>query len=234
MYGGTRRCSSDSWCTSHLTQSTNSRRLTAYVYEEDYVKLPLLKIWICRAHKKTGSPLLRSTKVQVSNRPHPVSPLSLSFPTPQRLKLVLGNNHSSLRLPLPLCHRPRRRHSPPLPPSRPIPRIIHISHLPAQSRAVHELSTEPTEDIMNARLFVVTMNRVLSYQASGGSGGSATVADEVGSGLGCATTDWQNSDIVVARDEAIYIRGIDGRGACYAFELEGQSLSLLAITFPPI
>ena len=190
-----------------------------------------------------GSPLLRSTKVQVSNCPHPVSPLSLSFPTLQQLKLVLGNNHSSLHLPLPLCHWPQRQHSPPLPPPQPIPRIIHISHLPAQSCTVHELSTEPiiklgfrepTEDIMNTRLFVVTMNRVLSYLASGGSRGSAMVVDEVGSGLGCATTDWQNSDIVVARDEAIYICGIDGRGACYAFELEGQFLSLLAITFPPI
>ena len=86
---------------------------------------------------------------------------------------------------------------------------------------------------MNARLFVVTMNRVLSYQASGGSGGSATVVDEVGSGLGCATTDWQNSDIVVARDEAIYIRGIDGRGACYALNLKVSLSPCLPSPFLP-
>ena len=79
--------------------------------------------------------------------------------------------------PLPPCHRPRRRHSLPLPPPRPVPRIIHICHLPAQPRTVHESPTEPitglgfrepTEDIMNTRLFVVTTNRVLWYQASGG------------------------------------------------------------------
>ena len=66
--------------------------------------------------------------------------------------------------PLPPCHRLRRRHSLPLPPPRPVPRIIHICHLPAQPRTVHESPTEPitglgfrepTEDIMNARLFVV-------------------------------------------------------------------------------
>jgi hypothetical protein len=80
---------------------------------------------------------------------------------------------------------------------------------------------------VNAHLFVVTTNRVLSYQASGrGSGGSATVVDEVGSGLGCATMDWKKRDIVVARDEAIYICGIDGRGACYAYE------GLLSLCFP--
>jgi hypothetical protein len=66
---------------------------------------------------------------------------------------------------------------------------------------------------------VVTTNRVLSYQASGrGSGGAPTVVDEVGCGLGCATMDWHAKDIVVARDEAIYICGTDGRGACYAYE----------------
>jgi hypothetical protein len=65
-------------------------------------------------------------------------------------------------------------------------------------------------------LFVVTINRVLSYQASGR--GSATVVDEVGCALGCATMDWRARDIVVARDEAIYICGSDGRGTCYAYE----------------
>ena len=39
---------------------------------------------------------------------------------------------------------------------------------------------------------------------------------------------------MVARDEAIYIYSIDGRRACYASDLEGQSLSLLPITFPLI
>jgi len=95
-----------------------------------------------------------------------------------------------------------------------------------KTRTVHESPTEPitglgfkepTEENPNLSLFVVTINRVLSYVASG-RGGSATVVDEVGCGLGCATMDWRARDIVIARDEAIYLCGVDGRGPCYAYE----------------
>jgi hypothetical protein len=68
-------------------------------------------------------------------------------------------------------------------------------------------------------LYVVTTNRVLSYLASGrGDGASATMVDEIGTGLGCTTMDSQAKDIIVARDEAIYRCGIEGRGPCYAYE----------------
>jgi vacuolar protein sorting-associated protein 11 len=82
-------------------------------------------------------------------------------------------------------------------------------------RTVHESLTEPitglgfkevTDEFLNLYLFVVTINRVLSFQASGKvSGGPPTIADEVGCALGCVTMDWRAKDIVVARDEAIYI-----------------------------
>lgn len=95
-------------------------------------------------------------------------------------------------------------------------------------RVVHESPTEPvtglgfreaTDDNLNIYLFIVTINRVLAYQVSGkGSGGTPTAVDEVGCGLGCAAMDWHAKDVVVARDEAIYICGIEGRGACYAYE----------------
>lgn len=99
-------------------------------------------------------------------------------------------------------------------------------------RVVHESPTEPitglgfkepTEDNANIYLFIVTINSVLVYQASGkGSGGAPTAVDEVGCGLGCATMDWRAKDMVVARDEAIYICGTEGRGACYAYEGESH------------
>ena len=83
---------------------------------------------------------------------------------------------------------------------------------------------EPTEDSLG-HLYVVTINRVLSYAASSrGASGPATVVDEIGTGLGCTTMDSQAKDIIVARDEAIYLCGIDGRGACYAYE--GTTLHL--------
>ena len=36
--------------------------------------------------------------------------------------------------------------------------------------------------------------------------------------------DWERRDMVVARDEAIYVYGPEGRGACYAYE--GEALGL--------
>lgn len=82
-------------------------------------------------------------------------------------------------------------------------------------------STPNTGDKSDAllHLFIVTTNRVLSYVASGkGSGNTPTVVDEVGCGLGSAAMDPRAKEMVVARDEAIYMCGPDGRGACYAYE----------------
>lgn len=58
--------------------------------------------------------------------------------------------------------------------------------------------------------------------------------DEVGAGLGCAVMDWHARDIVVARDEAVYICGVEGRGACFAYEgqfLVSRDLGMIFIHF---
>lgn len=68
-------------------------------------------------------------------------------------------------------------------------------------------------------LFIVTINRVLCYTAAGrGSGAAPTVVDEVGCALGCAVMDPMAREMIVARDEAIYLCGSEGRGACFAYE----------------
>jgi vacuolar protein sorting-associated protein 11 len=95
-------------------------------------------------------------------------------------------------------------------------------------RTIHESPTEPitglgfkelTLESPNLYLFIVTTNRILGYQVSGsGSGTTPSVLDEVGCGLGCATMDGDKKDIIVARDEAIYVCGVDGRGPGYAYE----------------
>ena len=73
--------------------------------------------------------------------------------------------------------------------------------------------TEKKDDLY---LFIV---RVLSYQASGRVVGSnPSIVDEVGAGLGCAAMNWHKSDIVVAREEAVYVCAVEGRGTCYAYE----------------
>ncbi|KAJ6626828.1 hypothetical protein B0H10DRAFT_2210720 [Mycena sp. CBHHK59/15] len=106
---------------------------------------------------------------------------------------------------------------------RHIDQSIHNNTALLKPRTVHESPTEPITGLGFSEthaLFVVTTNRVLSYQVSGpGSGsGKATVVDDIGCGLGCAAMDWRGHDVVVARDEAIYVCGVDGRGACYAYE----------------
>jgi hypothetical protein len=80
-------------------------------------------------------------------------------------------------------------------------------------------TAEDKADRENLHLFIVTTNRVLCYLAAGkGSGATPTVVDEVGCGLGCAAMDGRAREMVVARDEAIYMCAPDGRGACYAVE----------------
>ena len=49
-------------------------------------------------------------------------------------------------------------------------------------------------------------------------GSNPSIVDEVGAGLGCAAMDWHKRDIVVAREEAVYVCGVEGRGTCYAYE----------------
>ena len=183
--------------------------------EEDNVRHPLLKIWDLQATDKkssTKSPLLlRSVKVQSGNRPHPVSTIALTASLSylavgladgtvllyRHLDQSIFNGSTSLT-------------------SVPKPRVI----LDGAADAVTGLGfREPTADNPNVHLFIVTLNQVLAYQVTGkGSGGTPAAVDEVGCALGCAVMDQASKDIVVARDEALYVCGIDGRGACYAYE----------------
>ena len=155
--------------------------------------------------------LLRSAKVQSGNRPHPVATIAL---TANLSHLVIGLADGTVLL---------YRH---------LDQSIYngstsLTALP-KARVVHDGASdpvtglgfrEPTHDSPNVYLFIVTINRVLMYQVSGkGQGGTPTAVDEVGCALGCATMDQDAREIVVARDEAIYLCGVDGRGACYAYE----------------
>jgi hypothetical protein len=122
--------------------------------------------------------------------------------------------------------------------SIPKPRTIHESPTepitglgfrePTSSSAVadtqtnghtHDKDKDKDREKDNLYLFIVTTSRVLSYQASGRVVGSnPSIVDEVGAGLGCAVMDWHKRDVVVAREEAVYVCGVEGRGTCYAYE----------------
>ncbi|KAG8980805.1 hypothetical protein FRB90_007479, partial [Tulasnella sp. 427] len=63
-----------------VTHMAESKGILISLGEEDKFRTPLLKIWdLDHYDKKTGSPiLLRSTKLQVGTKPHPVSTMALS------------------------------------------------------------------------------------------------------------------------------------------------------------
>ncbi|CBQ68432.1 related to PEP5-vacuolar biogenesis protein [Sporisorium reilianum SRZ2] len=121
-------------------------------------------------------------------------------------------------------------------------------------------STAPPSAV---HLFIVTLSRVLRYVVVGkGAGGSPAVLDDVGGALGCAAvipprpaiasaaaisaiapgSQAQSSPgsagkMVIARDEAIYVIGQEGREACFAYEGPKSSIHLSAsqvvIVSPP-
>jgi hypothetical protein len=113
--------------------------------------------------------------------------------------------------------------------SLPRARVVHESPEPITGLGFHEPSSLPTNTTSRApenektsgqiSLLIVTTNRVLVASTSA-KGGDARTIDEMGCGLGCAAMDWDRREMIVARDEAVYVYGAEGRGACYAYEGE--------------
>ncbi|KZT00051.1 uncharacterized protein LAESUDRAFT_816725 [Laetiporus sulphureus 93-53] len=200
--------------------------------EEDTARHPFLKVWdLEHSDKKTGAPvLLRSTKVQSGSRPHPVTTIALSE-TLSHLAIGLGDGTVLL-----YRHLDQSVFS----------GSTSLTSLP-KARVIFESPTEPItglgfcepdEDTPNMYLFIVTLNRVLTYQVSGkGHGAAPTVVSEVGCGLGCATMDLHARNMIVAKDEAIFICGTDSRGSSYAYEGQKASihthLTYVVIVSPP-
>ncbi|TDL21592.1 hypothetical protein BD410DRAFT_789710 [Rickenella mellea] len=214
-----------------VTHMVDRDGILVTVGEEESTPQPLLKIWDLRKLNKTSTPkLLRSIKLQHGNRPHPVSTVALSSSLSH---LAIGLADGTVLL---FRHIDQSIFSGSTSlTALPKPRIIHES----PTEPITGLGfREPTEESQHLFLFIVTINRVLCYQASGrGSGGTPVVVDEVGAGLGCAVMDWRQRNIIVARDEAIYMCSTDGRGPSVAYEGHKSSvhthLNYLIIVSPP-
>ena len=90
---------------------------------------------------------------------------------------------------------------------------------PITGLGFREKGASDTDESQHLHLFVTTTNRVLSFQVSGrGSGSGPRTVDDVGANLDCAVVDWHFRDLIVARDEAIYLYSADGRGPSLAYE----------------
>jgi hypothetical protein len=111
--------------------------------------------------------------------------------------------------------------------SLPKARVIHESPEPITGlgfreplpSAISATTSKVPDDSAQISLFIVTTNKVLCAPVSG-RGGETKVIDELGSGLGCAVMDWDKQNMIVARDEAIYLYDTKNRGPCYAYEGE--------------
>ncbi|KAG2351149.1 hypothetical protein BDR07DRAFT_1476106 [Suillus spraguei] len=171
---------------------------------------------------RTQAPvLLRSSKVQPSNKPHPVSCFALSS-TLSFLAIGLADGTVLLY-----------RHL-----DQSLSSASSLTALP-KTRTIHESSPNLSQaSDNNLHLFIVTTNSVYLYHVSGkGSGGSSVLLDDIGCGLGCAVMDWRAEKIVLARDEAVYGYGLQGREPPYAYEGYKSSihthLNYVIVVSPP-
>lgn len=205
--------------------------------EEDAVRGSLLKIWdLGKTDKRNQAPvLLRSSKVQPSNKPHPVSCFALSSAL-SFLAIGLADGTVLLYRHLDQSLSPTGSLT-----ALPKTRTIHESSPePITGLGFRELPNPTNADVKdnNLHLFIVTTNSVNVYHVSGkGSGGSSVLLDDIGCGLGCAVMDWRAEKIVLARDEAVYAYGLQGREPPYAYEGYKSSihthLNYVIVVSPP-
>ena len=112
----------------------------------------------------------------------------------------------------------------------------------AKQRTVFE-SEEPITGIEfregpNTTLYIATTGRILTLTITGkGQGQPAKNLEDTGCGVGCMTVDKETKDVIVVRDDAIYIYGATGRGPSFAYEGPKQLVSTfgnyLALVSPP-
>ncbi|KIM33614.1 hypothetical protein M408DRAFT_310067 [Serendipita vermifera MAFF 305830] len=213
----------------HVTHMDEKRGILITLIEEVGVRYPIIKVWDLEHTSKTSGtpPLLRSAKIQHGAAPHPVSCIALSSGL-SHLAIGLGDGtvlfmrgidqylfSSSNQQ---LHHLPK-------------PKTIHqgvstdsVTGLgfrePCASEAPEDAGSE------NLYLFIVTLSQTFSYQVTGkGTGYPPVVVDELGAENGCAAMNTKATDMILAREEAIYLENIDGRGSSSA--LEGPKTSML-------
>ncbi|KAJ3078590.1 Vacuolar protein sorting-associated protein 11 [Quaeritorhiza haematococci] len=87
-----------------------------------------------------------------------------------------------------------------------------------KQKVIHEGSACITEG-KTTTLYIVTLAKILSCVTSSKEV-TTTTLDDQGCDFGCAiaTPQEQNQEMVIARKEAIYFYGLDGRGPCFIFD----------------
>ncbi|KAL8943030.1 MAG: hypothetical protein Q9216_001318 [Gyalolechia sp. 2 TL-2023] len=186
---------------------------------EDLLNEPLLKVWaLDKPDKKTGGPkCLSSLSIQNGRKQFPISAFAALHNLSQ---LAVGFANGSVT----------------------VVRGDLINDRGAKQRTVFE-SEEPItgvefRDGSTTTLYLATTGRILTLTINGrGQGQPAKNLEDNGCGVGCMTVDSESGDIVVARNDAIYFYGLNGRGPSYAYEGPKQLVNVfgtfVALVTPP-
>ncbi|EXJ94412.1 hypothetical protein A1O1_02806 [Capronia coronata CBS 617.96] len=201
----------------HLRQLPNTPILVTI--SENLSSDPLLKVWaLDKTEKKTGAPrCLCTIAVQNGRRQFPVSALVVLDDLSQA---AVGFANGSVT----------------------VIRGDFVHDRGTRQRTVFE-SEDPVTGLEVRQgpvkvLYIATTAKICSLIISGkGQGQPVRTVDNRGCNVGCMTQDVEGEDIVVAREDAIYYYGPNGRGPSYAFEGPKKAVKMykeyVAIVCPP-
>ncbi|POS86620.1 vacuolar protein sorting protein-like protein [Erysiphe pulchra] len=188
--------------------------------QEDVTNEPVLKVWtLNKPVKKTGLPTCQSTlSIQNGRKPFPITSVAIMEDLSQ---LAVGFGNGSVT----------------------IVRGDLIHDRGAKQRTVFE-SEEPItgleirDESRTMTLYISTTSRIVKLIIMGrGQGQTARTVEDTGCAVGCMTLDKNNSDIIIAREDAIYYYAVDGRGPCYAYDgpknLVATFKDYVALASPP-
>ncbi|KAA8913233.1 hypothetical protein FN846DRAFT_902926 [Sphaerosporella brunnea] len=227
----------------HLKQIEGSSLLVTI--SEDLSSEPVLKVWaLDKVEKKTGDPkCLSSLTVNNGRKQYPATAFAA---TPSLSLLAVGFANGSITLIKgDLIHDRGTRQRIIFESEEPITNLC-FSPPSDSGRGQRHAPPIPGND-GGETLYVSTTARVLTLQTHGKAVGQPRVLESQGCGVGCMTpaVDFTSDErglrdggeIVVARDDALYFYGPNGRGACYSYEGPKQSIQVfknyIALISPP-
>lgn len=167
---------------------------------EDLSSDPLLKVWaLDRIDKKTGAPRCLSTvAIQNGKRLFPVTACVVLDDLSQVAVGFANGSVSVIRGDLVHDRGTKQR-------------TVFESEDPITALGVRQGTLKV--------LYIANTGRLSSIVISGkGQGQAVRTIDNRGCDIGCMTQDPETEDIVVARNDAIYYYGPNGRGPSYAFD----------------
>ncbi|KAG9302922.1 hypothetical protein G9A89_022339 [Geosiphon pyriformis] len=202
----------------HMKQMKQRNLLVTIGEDDPIAPTPIIKIWdLDKQDKSKGTPICQRTiKVEHSKKPFPVTTFAVMENMSQ---IAIGFTSGIVILIKGDISRDRYTKQ----------RIVHDSDEPITGLGFREESR-------SIILFIVTINKILTYNTTGRS--PPAIIDEQGCDLGCAIMSDVTHDMVIARDEAIYFYTSDGRGPCFVYEGSKTSMiwfkSYLIIVSPPV